>query len=74
MTDSKNKERTSITIDPELLVRARAHCVQESLRAGRKVSFSELVSRALEGHMAPSEDEDPWNSTSGIREVDYVQV
>lgn len=46
MTD-KNKERTSITIDPDLLARARAHCVEATTTLGRKVSFSEVVSRAI---------------------------
>jgi post-segregation antitoxin (ccd killing protein) len=59
MTENKNKERTSITIDPELLARARAHCVEASNRTGRKVSFSELVSVAVDAHItaasAPSE-------------------
>lgn len=48
MTENKNKERTSITIDPELLARARTHCALASKVEGRKVSFSELVSRALQ--------------------------
>ena len=52
MTDNKNKERTSITIDPDLLARARAYCTDASLRANRKVSFSELVSVAVEKHIA----------------------
>lgn len=51
MTENKNKERTSITIDPELLTRARAYCVSASTRAGRKVSFSELVSVAVGGYI-----------------------
>lgn len=47
MTD-KNKERTSITIDPDLLVRARAYCAKASAKESRKVSFSEVVSSSLE--------------------------
>lgn len=54
MTENKNKERTSITIDPELLTRARAYCADASTRAGRKVSFSELVSTAVDAHINTS--------------------
>jgi len=52
MTENKNKERTSITIDPKLLTRARAYCADASTRAGRKVSFSELVSTAVDVYIA----------------------
>lgn len=55
MTDNKNKERTSITIDPELLKEAREYCATESQRRGRKVSFSELVSTAVSTHIKTSE-------------------
>jgi len=58
MTDNKNKERTSITIDPELLARARAYCATASSRSGRKVSFSELVSVAVDGYIAAEEKSD----------------
>lgn len=54
MTDTSNKQRTSITIDPSLLARARAHCAEAATDAGRnKVSFSELVSKALEAYLGP---------------------
>lgn len=53
MTDNTNKQRTSITIDPSLLARARKHCNDASTNSGRKVSFSELVSKALEAHIGP---------------------
>lgn len=53
MADTKNKERTSITIDPALLARARAHCVKATQEGDRKVSFSELVSKALEAYIGP---------------------
>lgn len=53
MTDNVNKQRTSITIDPSLLARARKHCADVSSDSGRKVSFSELVSKALEAHIGP---------------------
>lgn len=53
MTDNTNKQRTSITIDPSLLARARKHCATKSTDSGRKVSFSELVSKALEAHIGP---------------------
>lgn len=53
MTDNTNKQRTSITIDPGLLYRARQHCVEVSGDSGRKISFSELVSKALEAHLGP---------------------
>jgi len=56
MTDSKNKERTSITIDPELLKEAREYCATASQSRGRKVSFSELVSTAVSGYINLSED------------------
>ena len=56
MTENKNKERTSITIDPELLARARAYCADASTRASRKVSFSELVSVAVEKEIAANTD------------------
>jgi post-segregation antitoxin (ccd killing protein) len=55
MTDSKNKERTSITIDPELLKEAREYCATASQRRGRKVSFSELVSTAVSEHIKLSQ-------------------
>lgn len=55
MTDSKNKERTSITIDPDLLARARAYCSQASLNTNRKVSFSELVSTAIASYIQTGE-------------------
>lgn len=44
----KNKERTSITIDPDLLARAREYCKAASEKQGRKVSFSEVVSGSLQ--------------------------
>jgi len=44
----KNKERTSITIDPDLLARAREYCKGASVKQGRKVSFSEVVSGSLQ--------------------------
>jgi hypothetical protein len=50
MTD-KNKERTSITIDPDLLARAREYCSAASKITGRKVSFSEVVSVSLQRHL-----------------------
>ena len=46
MTDSK-KERTSITIDPDLLERVRNYCKTTSVETNSKVSFSEVVSKAL---------------------------
>jgi hypothetical protein len=55
MSDSKNKERTSITIDPALLANARDFCSKESLRKGRKVSFSELVSVSVDAFIKTSE-------------------
>jgi hypothetical protein len=55
MSDSKNKERTSITIDPALLANAREYCAQDSLRKNRKVSFSELVSVAVAAFIKTSE-------------------
>lgn len=53
MTDKGNKERTSITIHPDLLARVREHCKEQSELSGRKVSFSETVSKALEAHVGP---------------------
>jgi len=61
MTENKNKERTSITIDPELLARARAHCAAASTRVGRKVSFSELVSTVLDAHITACTTPDQTN-------------
>lgn len=57
MTDNKNKERTSITIDPELLARARAYCADASNRTGRKVSFSELVSVSVDGYISGEKED-----------------
>lgn len=54
MTEKTNKERTSITIDPKLLQRARAYCTEATEdRGGRKVSFSELVTKAIEAYIGP---------------------
>lgn len=53
----KNKTRTSITIDPDLLAESREYCVQASKRTGRKVSFSEVVSRALGEHLNDNKEQ-----------------
>lgn len=53
----KNKTRTSITIDPDLLVRSRDYCAQASKRTGRKVSFSEIVSLALGNYIGATEEQ-----------------
>lgn len=53
-TDKSNKERTSITIEPALLERVRTYCKEQGDLSGRKVSFSEVVSKALEAHVGPA--------------------
>lgn len=56
MTDSKNKERTSITIDPALLASVREYCKDASVRQSRRVSFSEIVSIALQNYIGDTDD------------------
>lgn len=51
MTDKTNKERTSITIDPDLFARAKGYCRRTRVNSGKKFSFSELVSQALESFL-----------------------
>jgi hypothetical protein len=52
MTTSGNKERTSITIRPDVFTKAKDYCVSN----GEKISFSELVTRALDSYLTEKKE------------------
>lgn len=77
-----SKERTSITISPELFAEAKAYCQEVSKGMTRKISFSELVNNALEFYMdihketkevTVVEDEELDFSTNGVASLENVQ-
>lgn len=47
MDEKTNKERTSITISPDLWHQAKRFCAARTSVGGKKFSFSELVEAAL---------------------------
>lgn len=51
MSDLKRRERTSITIDPELWKRAKRYCGSQTGPHGVRMSFSELVQSALQYYL-----------------------
>lgn len=58
MSFTSNKERTSISIDPDLLKEAKDYCKTKSLTSGTKFPFSELVTKALKEYIRSSPKED----------------
>jgi hypothetical protein len=51
MTDTLNKVRTSISIDPGLLEVAKDYCKGSSELTGTKLSLSKLVTKALKNYI-----------------------
>ena len=55
MTDTLNKERTSISIDPELLAECKNYCKSLSVLSDKKLTFSRLVTQALKSYVKEGE-------------------
>ena len=55
MTNTLNKERTSISIDPELLAECKNYCKTMSLLGDKKLTFSKLVTQALNSYVKVGE-------------------
>lgn len=70
MTGNTNKERTSITIDPDLLSEAKTFCKEASACSTRKLSFSELVTQALRTFMHEEEDNEPTQALRDLMQDD----
>ena len=66
MKVSQNKERTSISIDPNLLRKAKALCRLQSIVLDRKYSLSEMIAEALKSHISKLEKKHSKDSTNGV--------